>query len=747
MDVDRSNEVDVLLSLPVKPRSMPEYLKVADKEVSPSGLSDDCLVSGVKLLGRLINGANDYIYFDEGLSQYQRTIRLLYPWLAYGVDLAQKDHTPQDVGQYVNLTAYLLESSQVDKISGRKRGNSFIGPSDKFGMVSQYGRFYSHELNLFDSTILTDSFFLNQELAYIFEHGESDLRIRSLNELEATLWDKKPRTKDWETVFVTEPFPSLSSLRALSKRLYERAGRENREPKKLHLRLRVNLDSNVGMCVTMTSDGEYWSTLSAVSYEGSKYRLTSVPAIDMIKAYMRAGDWRNDYSRQETVSGEVKEVQSSLPSLVKSITDEKLKMEMQTAAQTLTFPDNQEPAAVFSSLVQKHKYCLEKWQADLLRKRAVQFAAFDSSSSSEQQEQLSRIIFRHREGYERLMADPENPEIIPQIFFTRSGLSANAVALFLAKQILGDDLRVSTLDGWYYESDPPETWMKAQSKEANLLLAGLEPNPPQFERDENGYLKYRDNEIHDFLSNATLHPDQQFVLIADKTVCLTDQRYLSKKNLPLNVLVIETASITKHQRGARANFYGTLAVWGNLDTSLVDTAITAVGGNLTPDAVFALPRLTRSEIERNLVKMKKLAAVFEEEFDKAQENTPPSRRWQWQHYSCYGFILPPKEILEKCGKGEKQYSWFINSSGVKSATNSFIYEHPEYLIDKGDSFGLTQTRITPFGIPYLSESQEHPMVSFLRVGFGTHTPEGQMREFARYLSKMIVEESPKHWLD
>lgn len=706
-------------------------------------LDNDCLISSVVLLDYLIKEANQYVYFDEGLLLYRRNICLLYPWLVYGINLAKREHSVLEINKYLNLTTYLLEAACVDKMKGMKRGSLFVGIPDKSGMVSSYGRFDSDEVLLSNLQARTNAFFLNEELTYLFEKGDCDLRIKTLSEIESVLWDTGLQPKEWSNVFVIEPFQSFSSFIEFKERIFKRM-KLKKPLNKLRFHVRIILDNNVGILGITTFEEFYFVDRPSFKYKGDEYPFTPVSAVDILKEYIKAGNWRGGDDARQTAAEKNKEVEQGLPFLLSKITDKKAKQKIQDMQETLLFL-NEDPVEAFELLIRQSEQGMEKWQRDLLRKRMVQLTSFDLKSELEQQEQLLSITEKHKRVFERLMSETENLDAVPAIYFTRSGLSANAAAMYFARQILGEDLRVTAIDGWYFENNPPKNWASVEVKDANLLLVSLEPNSPQFERNESEFFAYRDNQLRIFLERVTRNPIQKFVLVVDKTVNLINHSYFSKKDLPKNLLVVETASITKHQRGGRVNFYGLLSVWGNRDSEMVNTAITAVAGNLTPDTVFSFPRLTGSEIKRNLAQMKKSSDIFKEEFDKTQEKVVQSRRWRWQCFSDYGFILPPEEALKKFGEGDKYYEWFIASSVVLSSINNFIYFHPEYSIDKGDSFGLTQTRITKFGSPFPNTKNSKFNLTFIRVGFGTHTSEDQVREFAREVSERIVEESKKHW--
>jgi hypothetical protein len=167
----------------------------------------------------------------------------------------------------------------------------------------------------------------------------------------------------------------------------------------------------------------------------------------------------------------------------------------------------------------------------------------------------------HVRHYERILAVEGTR---PHVLLTRSGISANEVAIDAVAKLAGKGAPAYMHRGWYYENERSILTHFSRRhflENATCCFVNLLPcYPERFMRMDTG--KSIDEPqyftpmqvIQLFLEKADWQRNKQHYLVIDKTSDLLFA--LPASAVPANVTLIETASLTKHQRGARNYFYG-----------------------------------------------------------------------------------------------------------------------------------------------------------------------------------------------
>lgn len=275
------------------------------------------------------------------------------------------------------------------------------------------------------------------------------------------------------------------------------------------------------------------------------------------------------------------------------------------------------------------------------------------------------------------------------VIITRSGVSANEIAKDLAiawtRGNNSEKTTVAELPGWYFENSQrysPDEQIELLSgteiDKVDILLATTEPNPPLFSSPDEFY-KYRNNVIISFARRAQQEPNRRFALVIDKT---TDPDFQAEKLIdswPPNLRLIETVSLSKHQRGGRNYFYGLVLGHGtHLAEEEKQLLLIRHRGTMTREGWIGMAKITK----RELVERRK--RIF---------NT------------INRCIAELKEFLEKHNIIVEPYGYYFflrekdcDLSKKRIFLEEVVEEINDPTIEIGDSFGLSKTRVTRFDV-------------------------------------------------
>jgi hypothetical protein len=142
------------------------------------------------------------------------------------------------------------------------------------------------------------------------------------------------------------------------------------------------------------------------------------------------------------------------------------------------------------------------------------------------------------------------------------------------------------------------------------------------------------------------------------------------EDIPTNVTIITTASLTKYQRGELNYFFGSIMVYDNPDlTYELQERIDITIGKLNTDQILALPRLRKSEIIRNSENRQRNREAFESRFKKilSRHSTLPMPHLIQNDFALFIFI-PIPEIL-----------YFMEHNTTSQGKSLSIHENTSYI--------------------------------------------------------------------
>ena len=414
-----------------------------------------------------------------------------------------------------------------------------------------------------------------------------------------------------------------------------------------------------------------------------------------------------------------------------------------------------------------HEY--ERWRVEQLDRRMRQFfhPYFATRTELEtphdvRQERLERRITEVLDHYYDLFTTNETrpTDVLP----TASGVSANSIAIqkvFKLFQLSGDEPKVYQAPGWYYESSLKGSNTVHSSRvtdvgEANVLLLAIDPNGPQINKGQKAYRERNEQLIRSILTAAESRPSEQFAIVIDKTSDILGNYGLVHDELPKNVAVFETMSLTKHQ-GRQAQFFGMLVQYSGqkIDTAQEELLI---GARVHGDSWLMLPVLSRAAIEWQREHATHQMEYLSQKLDQLQSDAgiPEDLRWTVEVYNNYCFFIPPALALDihavveniKPSPLKTYLSQVINAYPIQSAVNYMLEsvwaqrdEDGNYLphlvdtppVDKGDSYGTERMRFTLFGV-----KRDGRNLVIVRCAAGRITTEEQVEELAEHIHKKIT---------
>lgn len=274
-----------------------------------------------------------------------------------------------------------------------------------------------------------------------------------------------------------------------------------------------------------------------------------------------------------------------------------------------------------------------------------------------------------------------------------SGTSSNE-AVMLSLQSIG--ARAYVHQNWYYENNKTaDNIFKERVEEvtqADILLVNFEPtNYFRLDGVEENSLE----SIKEFVVSAIVDPERRKYLVIDSTVNpLFTLREFGFDEIPPNLVLIKTVSVTKHQDGGRNYFFG--AVWtGNRELATrIEELKGKVGGDLHESHIIHFPRPTAESLRNKRRKVAEANRTL-------TLNMNGKGEWNIVPYSYHSFIFPPQSLVDRIVQTGKTNLTDELDIVVKAINDqlfgiiaSTVEEFGDAQIEMGDSFGLPQTRIS-----------------------------------------------------
>ena len=695
-------------------------------------------------LRKLMFNFEAYAYSDE--STLAKWLELYYIWLEYLTSMLDSSTAfpSKSIDEAIALTAEMTALNQFDSISGR----TYFGQSSSDGS-SAYSRSEMTTIQTPMRDVYSNQFLHPLDVTAYFSELETKeaTRVSSFKEIRKLF--EAADSDDDQFVYIhclwESPFSAFSDVIECAKKFkaYAEAhsmGTDSRTRKNkiegLYLRADMSEECSYVHCVANTDFQVFLPSSIEINGITTSLAGVSAPIIQqtVLQQDYTTSEANQDQKNTQQVATEMRDYNEQLFQKAKRNNPEpNPHTRAQDKSEQLDF--SLPPQEFLFSLLKDKKYAFdEPWKRQQLRKTLVYLNRFVMADPLEKQRFVDALSAKVTHNYTDLFREGSTE---PDVYMTRSGTSANATALQLVSEVLeSDPVQVTYFknEGWYFESKPHQDWEPVEVADARVFLLSIEPNPPQKNGAESFY-EDRSSNLARFLQSVQEHPDEKFMLIVDKTNDLLENKYIDRAQLPQNLLLIESASITKHQRGGRSEFLGVVSVWNaSLPSERVEAARNRAMGNLPVYSLTQVPLLRYSEVVEQRQQFGVLQQVITEEIENEQRHLPPEERWQWQPYGMFGFMLPPKNILEL--KEKAWYKEYFNGEKFRVALGSFFRMHKDGMggkFDKGDSFGLNTTRITHFTIPWGDDR-----LSCLRIGFGRYTQPEEMRVFIQHVLSELV---------
>lgn len=212
------------------------------------------------------------------------------------------------------------------------------------------------------------------------------------------------------------------------------------------------------------------------------------------------------------------------------------------------------------------------------------------------------LIFQgHISHYEKFFYD----EImwIPEIFLTNSWVWANNTVLSILEKYVPD------LNKWYEHDFYRENvwsikWQTILTNQTEVFLAWPSILHPYSGLTNEFFQVDLNQKLLKFIENAYDNPNKTLFLVIDITTYLNlDLNTFLWKEIPNNLVIIKTYSLTKHQRWDTNYFLWGIALYGKEHISFWDEIQSTLSWkwyDITSDQIIAYPRLRHSEIEKNI---------------------------------------------------------------------------------------------------------------------------------------------------
>jgi len=398
---------------------------------------------------------------------------------------------------------------------------------------------------------------------------------------------------------------------------------------------------------------------------------------------------------------------------------------------------------------------LRRWQKYSLRKLEV-------LARSGKPETLEASLKNHEAHYARFFAKEGEP--LPHVALMRGGFSANeAVINAIADLSKPSEKKAYIMDGWYYENRKSITEkfdVVDVPGEANILCINSAPNGYIDPNLSEHYPEERDKLISSFIQNAALHPEEKYFILVDKTTDLFYNPAAGISKMPDNVLLFETSSISKHQRGGHNYFFGSIEYRGKENyEEFLHAQVKNSRGELSPLAILNFPRLRRSEEERHVERLQELEKNFLAGFAEAQADLPSEARYTVQHNNGYCVLLvPPFDFLLKITSDSKQLRYYaaVDEYAIGGENDPFSKKMESLGFVRGDSFGFEEGRysnpdmVLPEKLGIKEDIRKvtaagklvRSKFPFFRISFGGKNTKEQARDLGIFIGRTLTKNLP-----
>lgn len=304
-------------------------------------------------------------------------------------------------------------------------------------------------------------------------------------------------------------------------------------------------------------------------------------------------------------------------------------------------------------------------------------------------------------------ADCQAETSIPTATLFNSGTAANEAAIrALAVHLNGQAAYIHT--NWYSENVPTAEKLLTQTEElhsAKALLISTEPT--------SFYVSAFDQPVaqttRKFALQAHNNPHQTYHLLLDVTTSPSQflAQLIEPIDIPSNLTLIKTASLTKHQAGAKGYFFGVACSSCHHLAREIEKEQEAVGGGLLDNQILYFPRpfLWRGESMAMMLDIRDIISEHCLSLSKLRPaNTSSITTWSVVPHTYFCFITPPRDFIEdivqvmqaRTDDPAPLHMQAINehiASVVRRVVGDVARPENSFGVRMGQSFGLADTRI------------------------------------------------------
>ena len=222
------------------------------------------------------------------------------------------------------------------------------------------------------------------------------------------------------------------------------------------------------------------------------------------------------------------------------------------------------------------------------------------------------FLRRHEEHYQKLITDSQLWK--PNILFTKWGALSNNVVLNVLREMIPDQTQWVEHD-FYHEHQSNFLTDGVDSKTRVFCFSPSILTPIRWWNA--AFWSLLQLKLSRFMENVKRFPWEQFYVVIDITTRFGDgiHQYLwiISSEVPENLHIITTFSLSKHQRWNKGYFYWWIALyWDNGLHSRMEKMIQESSYALTIDSIVSFPRLRKGEIISQREWRKKNCEAFKE---------------------------------------------------------------------------------------------------------------------------------------
>lgn len=321
-------------------------------------------------------------------------------------------------------------------------------------------------------------------------------------------------------------------------------------------------------------------------------------------------------------------------------------------------------------------------------------------------DKTEKILWKHIVHYKNFFKDELLWE--PEIDFSIWWAAINNSVILVLEDIIPNKEEWEEYN-FYYEHSKNFEWSKSKSNnEKRVLFANSSPLTIHKWISWEKYRKILLEKIELIKSNALKNSNKDYYIVIDKTFDLELQNSDLVWEIPSNCTVINTWSLTKHQRWDTNYFYWVMAVYNNPKISeLISEKNNIKWYDLPIDNIYNLPRIRKTEIIENKANILKNREAFKEGIDKANKELNIQYPVKFCDREYFSFIYMPENLWNE------------------------LFNERNYSMNKRDTFWLLKTHIMHMSIENsdnFTENKNGKTTTMIRVAFWTSLAEEENYE-------------------